>query len=137
MTTQEATITARLRDLVSAGRYEELASLFTPAAILDATVPGWWFQRQGGDEIAAQFKEWYGDSSPAYLKWREHQAPWGAVVESEETRSSGGEEYYSRNVWLCFTEAGKISRLALYCPGDWDAETRERQRREAPMVEKD
>lgn len=135
MTTKEATLTTRFRDLVSAGRYDDLRAFCTPATILDATVPGWRFQRQGGDAIAAQFREWYGDARPTYLNWREHAASWGFVVESEETRPSDGKEFYSRNVWLFFADARSISRLVLYCPGDWDAETRERQRREAPMVE--
>lgn len=137
MTTQELTLASRVRDIVAAGRFEDLEPLCTPATVLDATVPGWRFQRQGGEEIVAQFREWYGDSSPTYISWREHEAPWGTVVESEETRTISGEEFYSRNAWLLFTEGGRIVRLLLYCPGDWDAETRERQRREAPMVEKD
>jgi hypothetical protein len=38
-------------------------------------------------------------------------------------------------VWLLRTDAaGLVDELVFYCTGPWDAGTRERQAREAPMI---
>lgn len=44
---------------IQAGATEQLAELYAADAVLDATVPNWRFEVEGGDAIAAEYARWF------------------------------------------------------------------------------
>lgn len=122
------TETERFRESLETGDLASMAELYTPDALLDANLPSWRLQRQGPEAILAQFEEWY--PAPARLvEWREQPTEWGAVVELAELLGEGESETYNREVYLFFTQDGRITDQILYCTGGWDRATLERHAR--------
>lgn len=108
-------------------------ALFTPDALFDINVPTWRFQVRGSDA----FFDWLRRYAPeGYRLTLLRAAPTasGFVAEVEGEYAHHGEDLYFRNLLLCEVSDGRIAELTFYCTGDWDAETRARQRHEAPMI---
>ena len=126
----------RFRKLIETADRAAVEDFYTDHALLDANVPSWRFQRKGLEEIAAQYTQWFRNGLPKIEDLKELPASFGAVIEMDqrEPNPSGG-ELYSRQLHLLFAEGEKIARHVMYCTGPWDAETVEKQRTEAPMVE--
>lgn len=119
-------------ELQAINRGTELAEILTDDAVLDMNVPEWRFQVGGGAAIAAAFV----DSFPAGFRtigshWE--ATPTGAVLEYDGWDLA--HDTYYRHLVQLELDGTDISRLTLYCTGGWDAETIERQRRQAPMVD--
>jgi hypothetical protein len=121
-------------DLQERNRGTEMAEMLTDDAVLDNNVPHWRFQIGGGPPISAMFAESFPDGFRT-TRHRWEPTPSGAVVEYDgwDVRRN----LYFRHLALLALRDGRISRLTLYCTGEWDATTIERQRREAPMVDHD
>lgn len=128
-----ATAAKRLIGLLEwpAGGGDVLAS----DVLLDLNVPQWRWQVQGRDAILEILREEYpaGSSIPW---WRCEQTTSGVLVELEQRwTDADGERLYSRQAWVVQIGADdRIAELRLWCTGNWDAATLERQRREAPMI---
>ena len=104
--------------------------LFAPDVFCDLNVPEWRFQLQGAESFAGWAKGESPDGSQVTVG-RLRAA--GATTAVETVMVSAGT--YSRNIWLLRTDAeGLVDEVVLYCTGPWDAETVERQSREAPMI---
>ena len=126
----------KLRKVFETADRAAIEELYRSDALLDANVPAWRFQRKGIDEIVAQYGEWTAAAPMTVLGLREWQTPWGVVIENDVSEpGEDGFELYSRQVHLLFTDGEKVERHVMYCTGQWDVDTVERQRAEAPMYE--
>lgn len=120
--------------LQESNRGTELAQRLTDDAVLDLNVPQWRFQVGGGSAISNAFAVSY----PAGFRTtgcRWEPTPTGAVVEYDGWDVA--RDIYYRHLAVLQLRGGRISRLTIYCTGGWDPATVERQRREAPMVDRD
>lgn len=113
--------------------FEVLAGLYAGDALLDVTVGPWRYQRQGARAIAEQYRQDL-PVRPVIERWRERPTDWGAVVEVEARLTEESGETFYRWVHLFHVEGGLVVEDAVHCSGGWDEATRDRWRREAPMV---
>ncbi|HWC11986.1 MAG TPA: nuclear transport factor 2 family protein [Acidimicrobiales bacterium] len=124
----------KLRRCFETGAWERLTEVYAPDALLDANVPQWRFQCKGVDQITAQYRAWY-PASVRIAEWRPTLTAFGAVVEQAEWAGDGADEVFARSVHLLHLERDRIVRHVLYCTGQWDRATVERQALEAPMYQ--
>lgn len=110
----------RLLEAASAGSGVP-ADLFTPDAVLDATVPGWRFAARGADALARQYSGWFREQA--------------ALEELERLPVDGGEVVTYLLAWvergvpyaahhchvLRFARDGRIAADRFFCGGRWDA----------------
>ena len=126
----------RLRKVMETLDPAAIEDLYAPDAVIDANVPSWRFQVKGLTDIVAQYGKWFPHGGVKVLSIREWPGPFGSVIETEQTEPDGkGGDVYSRQLHVLAVDADKVTKQVLYCTGTWDAETRERQAREAPMYE--
>jgi hypothetical protein len=59
----------------------------------------------------------------------------GAVLEQADQAGDGHAQTYSRSLHLLHVDGDRIVRHVLYCTGQWDRPTVERQALEAPVYE--
>jgi ketosteroid isomerase-like protein len=117
--------------IIESGDYPELEELYGADAVFDVNVPMWRFKRRGPSEIRHQWAEWTESGPMRLVGWEEHLTPWGAVVQMSFREGPGG-QHYSRSLHLLTVEDGRISEHVMYCTGQWDRATVERNRSEAP-----
>jgi hypothetical protein len=97
------------------------ADLFAPDAELDATVPGWRFDRRGAEAVAAQYSQWFADPA-TFEELDRHAFPGGAVITYLLAWEEGGVPHAARHCHvLRFDEAGRITTDQFFCGGRWDA----------------
>jgi len=126
----------RFRKLMETLDPAAIEDVYAPDALIDANVPSWRFQVKGLDAIIAQYGRWFPHGGVKLVSIREWPAEFGSVVETTQTEPDGkGSELFSRQLHVMFTDGDKVTRQMLYCTGTWDADTRERQAREAPMYD--
>ena len=119
-------------ELQRTNRGTELADVLSEDAVLDLNVPQWRFQVGGNLAISAAFAQSYPDGfRTTGSRWE--PSPTGAIVEYDGWDVARN-VYYRHLAWLKL-DGPQISRMTIYCTGEWDPETLERQRREAPMVD--
>lgn len=123
-----------LRRCLENGDWERLADVYSPDALIDANVPQWRFQRKGLDDIVAQYRDWY-PAPPRIVEWTPVPTGFGAVVEQADWTAEGDDDVYSRSLHLLHVDNGRIVRHVLYCTGQWDRATVERQALEAPVYD--
>lgn len=124
----------RLRRCLESGDWERLADVYAPDALVDVNVPQWRFQRKGIDEITAQYREWY-PGAVRLVEWKPTPTGFGAVVEQADWVREGTDEIFSRSVHLLHVDDDRIVRHVMYCTGQWDRATVDRQALEAPMYQ--
>ncbi len=124
----------QLRRCLETGKWDGLANVYAPGALLDANVPHWRFQRKGVEAIVAQYRDWY--PQPVRLvEWTPITTAFGAVVEQAEWTVVDGEETYTRSFHLLQIDRSRVVRHVLYCTGRWNKSTVERHGLEAPLYE--
>jgi len=93
--------------------------LFRPDVFLDLTMPTWRIQTVGAEDLIRVRKE--GHPGPSTVaRWRSDPTPDGFVFEFEERWSSGGQQWYAREMIRAEVVDGAIAVLTVYCTGDWD-----------------
>jgi hypothetical protein len=108
--------------------------LFTPDVFLDFTMPTWRLQAQGIPGVVALRKQ--GHPGPGEVpRWRLDPTPGGFVMEFEERWEWDGHEWYSREMARADVVDGSISRLSVYCTGDWDERQRERHAQQVQLIQ--
>ena len=131
--TYEPSVADRLLDALAAHDIACIASLYAPDAVLDAHLPRWRYQLQGGDAIAAVIDEQY----PSPVQFRSARTfgtgDW-QVLEVEARFSQDGEERLFHQIDLLRLVQERIAEHVAYCTGIWDAATIRRQAADAPMV---
>jgi hypothetical protein len=97
-------------------------ALYLPEANLDAVVPGWRFQLQGVEAIAAEYAEWF--NCPSTLdEVNRQRTPLGEIVEYTVSWEENGVPHAARHIHV-FTldpESGLVSDEHVWCGGRWDA----------------
>ena len=116
-----------------AGDTAGLAELYAPDALLDMNLPQWRFQRRGREDVIRQVGGYFERGSVDVQGWRARSGDWGAVVEEESVWRVEPEALYYRQVHIFLTDGDLITEHIIYCPGEWDRATVERQKAEAPM----
>jgi hypothetical protein len=93
--------------------------LFAPHVFCDFTMPTWRIQAEGVE--AAVALRLHGHPGPSrVVRRRFDPTPTGFVLEVEETWDSGGEHWYSRELFRADITEDGIAQLSVYCTGDWD-----------------
>lgn len=129
----DPTVAGRLLDALAAHDATRIESLYAPNAVLDAHVPQWRYQLQGGDAITAAIDESY-PSPVRFTAARTFGTGDWQVLEVEAWFSQGGEERLFHELNLSRLADGSIAEHVVYCTGIWDTATIRRQAAEAPMV---
>ena len=93
--------------------------LFTEAAELDATCPGWRFSVHG-DAIRGQLAQWFAD--PGELEeLHRHPTPTGEVITYTVTWVEGGVPHAAHHVHVLAVEDDRIAHDQFWCGGRWPA----------------
>jgi hypothetical protein len=124
-------IIQQLREVIEAGDYPKLDEVYSAEAVFDVNVPLWRFKRYGSSEIREQWSAWAEAGPMRLLSWEERPTAWGAVVQMSFREGPGGQQY-SRSLHVLTVVDARISEHVMYCTGQWDGTTVERNRSEAP-----
>lgn len=119
------------------GAWENIEDHLDPEVVYDASVPGWHYQYQGRDRIAAEYRsEWTGRHPWRLLEVNVDRCASGDVLVDFEARwgDPGDEEACRMANIFRFNAAGLIREHRLYCCGEWDPETVRRVDTAAPRV---
>ncbi|MGH8994118.1 MAG: nuclear transport factor 2 family protein [Acidimicrobiia bacterium] len=116
--------------------YDSLAQFYAPDVLLDADVPKWRFQLQGGAAILdVVWRDELALPGVQVTSYRWMATVGGGVVVQREARYDGDDgEHRWRDVHVLRVEDGWIIEHAISCTGIWGPATIARQAAEAPMV---
>jgi hypothetical protein len=96
------------------------ADLYSPDAVLDATVPMWRFEAHGPAAIATELSGWYGD--PGTLTEVQHSpVPGGVTVRFTLEWTEGGQPWAAHQVHFLATRDDRVIRHEAWCGGRWPA----------------
>lgn len=97
------------------------ADLFTPDAVLDATVPGWRFAVRGADAVARQYSGWFNEEA-AIEELERHPVEGGEVVAYLLAWVERGIPHAAHHCHVVRLAAdGRIAADRFFCGGRWDA----------------
>ena len=95
-------------------------SVWSPDAVLDATVPQWRFRKRGPAAIRAEYAGWFAD--PAYFEELSRFAiEGGEVVRYLLTWVQNGVPHAAHHMHLLMVEDGQITSDTVLCGGRWPA----------------
>jgi hypothetical protein len=95
--------------------------LFTAEVFCDFTMPQWRLQAAGIEDVVALRKG--GHPAPGRVpRSRLDATTTGFVLEVEEEWDQDNESWYCRELIRADVSDGAISKLSVYCTGDWDSE---------------
>lgn len=115
-----AHIVDRLLEAASSGSGVP-ADLFTPDAVLDATVPGWRFAVRGADAVARQYSGWFSEQA-AIEELERHPVEGGEVVAYLLAWVERGIPHAAHHCHVVRLAAdGRIAADRFFCGGRWDA----------------
>ncbi len=107
--------------------------LFTADVFCDFTLPRWRLQAQGIAEVVGLRRA--GHPGPSrVVRFRCDAAAHGFVLELEERWTDGGGDWYARELIRADVEGGAITRLSVYCTGDWDRAREAEHAREVRLL---
>lgn len=94
---------------------------FAPDVQSDLSFPRWRVQVAGVAELVAARQRWHREPGNVRLEGVTGNER-GYAVKLEERWQQGGQEWYSREGFICLLdEEGRIEDFTLYCTGDWSA----------------
>jgi hypothetical protein len=97
------------------------ADLFTPDAVIDATVPGWRFAERGADVLANRYSGWFADQA-AFEELERLPIGGGEVVTYLLTWVERGVPHAAHHCHvLRLAPDGRIASDRFFCGGRWDA----------------
>lgn len=119
-TTRPATAVDDLLDAIILGAGVP-ATLFTPDAALDATIPGWRFSLSGAEAIAAKFTEWF-DAPSEFEELDRFPIDGGELLMYLQTWVERGVPHAAHHCHVLRLDAdGRIAGDHFFCGGRWDA----------------
>jgi hypothetical protein len=125
----------RLLDVIAGGLGREAAVLYEPGAVLDATVPGWRFQKHGGEAIAGVWAHWFAEPG-RFTELERLPVTGGEVVQYTLAGEENGVPFVAHHCHIVTVDdaSGRIARHQVWCGGRWYpermAEMEEAQRAE-------
>lgn len=97
------------------------AELFSPDAVLDATVPHWRFTRRGVEAVARQYSTWFADVA-AFEELERLPVAGGEVLTYLITWTEAGVPHAAHNCHVLRLDArGRIAADRFFCGGRWRA----------------
>jgi hypothetical protein len=109
----------RLLDAATAGTGVP-HDLYSPDAVLDATVPMWRFEAHGAAPIAAELSRWYRDPG-TLTEVQRVKVPHGETVRFTLEWVEDGQPWAAHQVHFLATTGGRITRHEAWCGGRWQA----------------
>jgi len=111
---------SRLLDAVTAGTGipEEL---FTPDAVLDATIPGFRFTQVGPAHIAGQMSDWFADPGEFIDLVRTELPDGSELVRFLLTWREHGELWAAHQSHVVELDGDRIRRVEMFCGGRWNS----------------
>ena len=110
----------RFLEAATAGRGVP-ADLFTPDAVLDATVPGWRFEARGAGTVARQYSAWFNDEA-TFEELERLPVDGGEVVTYLLAWVERGVPHAAHHCHvLRLASDGRIAADRFFCGGRWDA----------------
>ncbi len=119
------------------GVWDGIEDHLDPEIVYDASVPGWHYQYQGRDQVAAEYRsEWTGRHPWRLVEVNVDPCASGAVLVDFEARwgDPGDEEACRMANIFRFSGSGLVREHRLYCCGEWDPDTVRRVDASAPQV---
>ena len=104
---------------VEAGDLPE--GLFADDAGLDATVPNWRFQVQGGEAVRAELARWYADPGQ-FLELHRTDLPDGELVEFALGWEENGVPHRVHQAHILRVAGDRIRADTAFCGGRWPAD---------------
>jgi hypothetical protein len=114
-------------------RTADVGDVFTDDVFLDGHPPFWRFQLQGIEDFRA-WLQGYAEGGREVEVVRTIPTPSGFVTEHAEASHTHRGLITGRQLMLCEVRGGRISELAVFCSGEWDAALRARHAAEAPIL---
>jgi hypothetical protein len=135
VTTTTTELTDTVRRCYETEDWDGLAALYATDVVLDMHPPGWRYQTQGADAVAAQWKAMIDQFQDFRVTWvRATPTDGGVVVEWEMHTGHGDSEHLCRQVDILHGDGATFTEHVAFCGGMWDAATIARQQAEAPMI---
>jgi len=117
---ENAATVDRFLDAVEAGVGVPV-ELFSPGAVLDATVPEWRFAVSGAEAVARQYSSWFADPA-AFEELERFAVDGGEVVTYLLTWVERGVPHAAHHCHLLrLGPDGRIVRDRFFCGGRWGA----------------
>jgi hypothetical protein len=95
--------------------------LFAADAGLDATVPNWRFQVQGGDAVRGELARWYADPGE-FLDVERTPIPGGELVEFTLTWTEAGVPHRVHQAHILRVDGDRVTMDTAFCGGRWNAD---------------
>jgi hypothetical protein len=108
--------------------------LFADDLFFDFTQPLWRMQT-GTAAGALAIRQAGHPGSGKVPRWRAAPVPGGFVIEFEERWTDARSDWYCREMAWADVSDGHISRLSVYCTGDWDADRQALHRERVRLIE--
>lgn len=87
---------------------------------LDATVPNWRYQVQGGPAVKAELSRWYADAG-AFEEMKRTRLPTGELVEFTLRWEESGVPHAAHQAHVVEVDGDRITRDQVWCGGRWSA----------------
>jgi len=104
---------------VAAGAIDS-GDVWTTDVVLDATVPGWRFRKDGVAALKDEYAHWFADPG-RFEELRRIPFPDGEVVEYVLTWVESGVPHAAHHVHVLDVRDGRIARDTVVCGGRWPA----------------
>lgn len=95
-------------------------SVWSPAAVLDATTPNWRSRKQGPTAIRAEYSRWFADPGQ-FDELRRVPFEGGEVVNYLLTWVENGVPHAAHHTHVLDVEGDRITRDTVLCGGRWPA----------------
>ncbi len=95
--------------------------VFSDDAALDATVPNWRFQVQGGEAVRSELARWYADRGE-FLDLQRTPIPGGELVEFTLAWTEEGVPHRVHQAHILRLSEDRLAGDTAFCGGRWPAE---------------
>lgn len=117
--TTTSTVVDRFLHGVRAGKLP--ADLYSPNAVLDATVPGWRFRAEGPEAILAEYQGWFFAPSEL-LSVERHPIEGGELVRYLQQAAVKETTFLVHHMHLLKLDGDRIVADTVFCGGQWGPE---------------